>query len=52
MNDALLLVTGTVYASVLHRTYRELMLLGFVAFIIFFIITDPTITYSFVASFE
>ena len=43
---------GTVYASVLHRTYRELMLLGFVAFIIFFIVTDPSITDNFVASFE
>ena len=33
-------------------SYRELMLLGFVAFIIFFIVTDPSITDNFVASFE
>jgi len=28
------------------------MLLGFVAFIIFFVTTDPTITDDFIASFE
>jgi Ca2+-binding EF-hand superfamily protein len=43
---------GTVYAAVLHKTYRELMLLGFVAFIIFFIVTMDSITDSFIASFE
>ena len=35
---------GTVYEAVLHKTYRELMLLGFVAFIIFFLLQEPWIT--------
>lgn len=46
------LSTGTVYASVLHKTYRELMLLGFISFAIFFLNTDKNISTTFVASFN
>jgi hypothetical protein len=42
----------TVYASVLHKTYKELMILGFLTFVIFFITSDDSITGTCVASFK
>lgn len=46
------IVACVFYFQIFLFSYRELMLLGFVAFIIFFILTGDTITDSFVASFE
>jgi hypothetical protein len=46
------LIVNSMSSTVLHRTYREIMLLGFISFIIFFIQTGPGITSTFVQSFN